>query len=181
MEHKSHETTMIWKKASDWGIPSTFVLNTNNKKTLISFISKVKTLDQVVSDPLTVVSHSGEHGRRSPRASSGPEGDDSDQLPRRDIVLPRHQRSPTVSITAVFPKLASSTDLLIRPRISCGLWSIFQGKFNSKLYVTYPERSKPRDFHLARQSALLKAGISSFCWMAASSSAPVTDTDRLQA
>ena len=64
-----------------------------------------QTSDQVIPDPLPVVCNSGKHSRSSCSTSCRPEGDDSDNLPWRDVTLPGHQRSSTVSFTGVHTSL----------------------------------------------------------------------------
>ena len=66
---------------------------------------------QVVSDPLAVLSDSGEDGRSPYAAYFGSSGHHPHLLPGGEFVPPGHQRTATVSITAVLTQVPTSAEV----------------------------------------------------------------------
>ena len=112
------------------------------KYIVCKYISDVRrqTSDQVVSNPLVEFSHSGEDARSSYPAPLGSTGDNSNNLPGGEVILPRHQRTSAVSLAAVFALLSSSTEMEVRPiksEVSASLCLV------SLHYLIFPVRSTP--------------------------------------
>ena len=68
-------------------------------------------LVQVVSDPLAVLSDSGEDGRGPYTANEGSSRHDPHLLPGGEFVSPSHERTATVSLAAVLAHLPASTEV----------------------------------------------------------------------
>ena len=66
---------------------------------------------QVVSDPLAVLSDSGEDGRSPYATYFGSSGHHPHLLPGGEFVPPSHERTATVSLTAVLAHLPASTEV----------------------------------------------------------------------